>query len=78
MGILDGTYLFCEKSIDYHQQKLTWSSHKNDNLVKEMPIQLPSGQWFDTAGPFYSTGIDIHILQALHSFQLVTDYLNAL
>ncbi len=36
---------------------------KNDNLVKEMPIQLPSGQWFDSAGPFYSTGIHIHIFQ---------------
>ncbi len=59
MGILDGTYLFCEKSIDHKQQKLTWSSQKNDNLVKAKPIQLPSGQWFDSA---------VHFIQQVYTY----------
>jgi hypothetical protein len=41
--VLDGTYVYVEKPMDFVTQKLTWSAQKLRNLVKPFMIALPSG-----------------------------------
>lgn len=55
-GGIDGTYFYVEKSGDFNYQRKTYSSHKGQNLVKEMGIILPNGKIFDFIGPFFSDG----------------------
>jgi DDE superfamily endonuclease len=56
VGIVDGTYFYCQKSKCFEIQRKTWCDHKKRNLVKMMGIQLPSGKWYDLIGPFYADG----------------------
>ncbi|CAF1161060.1 unnamed protein product [Rotaria sordida] len=56
VGIIDGIYLFCQKSKCFELQKKTWSEHKKRNLIKIMGVQFANGRWFDLMGPFYADG----------------------
>lgn len=55
-GIIDGTYIYCEKSSDFNVQRKTFSGQKKRNLIKLMGIVLPDGRFFDLVGPFFSDG----------------------
>lgn len=48
--ILDGTYLFTEKSSSHWTQKMTFSGQKGRNLLKVMMIVTPTGYIVDAAG----------------------------
>lgn len=56
VGVIDGTYFYCQKSYDFDFQKRTFSGQKKRNLIKFMGIVLPDGRFFDLIGPFYSDG----------------------
>lgn len=55
VGIIDGGYQECEKLSHFELQKLTYSTHKNYNLIKHLDIVLPDGRIYDTFGPFPSS-----------------------
>jgi hypothetical protein len=54
--VLDGTYLYVEKSCDFEIQKKTYSSQKSRNLVKPFMIVLPDGYILEANGPWYADG----------------------
>ncbi|CAF1529916.1 unnamed protein product [Adineta steineri] len=56
VGIIDGTYFYCQKAECFEIQRKTWSEQKKRNLVEAMGIQFADGTWFDLIGPFYADG----------------------
>lgn len=55
--ILDGTYIYIQKSHDYEFQRLSYSLHKNRPLVKPMMVVAPDGYIPSVLGPYLS---DLH------------------
>lgn len=55
--ILDGTYIYIQKSHDYEFQRLSYSLHKNRPLVKPMMVVAPDGYILSVLGPYLS---DLH------------------
>lgn len=55
--ILDGTYIYIQKSHDYEFQRLSYSLHKNRPLVKPMMVVAPDGYSLSVLGPYLS---DLH------------------
>jgi hypothetical protein len=53
--VLDGTYVYVEKSRDFEIQRLTYSAQKKRNLIKPFMIVLPSGYILD-APIFFANG----------------------
>jgi hypothetical protein len=54
--ILDGTYLYVEKSSDHDLQRRSYSSHKHRNLFKPMLVVTPDGYIVEAEGLYYSDG----------------------
>lgn len=52
--ILDGTYIYIQKSHDYEFQRLSYSLHKNRPLVKPMMVVAPDGYIISVLGPYLS------------------------
>ena len=68
-GILDGTYIYVQKSTDLGMQKLTYSGHKKRNLFKFMFLVLPDGKIWDCFEPMGGDGThnDQHMLSYIIS-----------
>jgi hypothetical protein len=64
--IADGTYFYVQKSENFSQQKMSFSSHKHANLLKELMFVTPDGVFVESFGPFYSKGN--HNDQALYNY----------
>lgn len=54
--VLDGTYIYIQKSSSYKFQRLTYSMHKNLPLVKPFIITATDGYIVDVVGPFFANG----------------------
>jgi len=52
--ILDGTYLYIQKSSNFELQKMTFSLHKFRNLVKPMMIISTTGYILDVEGLYFA------------------------
>lgn len=63
--ICDGTYIYIQKSSNYLFQKLTWSLHKFQNLVKPFLMVACDGHIIEVLGPYAATQSDADIMKAL-------------
>ena len=54
--VLDGTYIYIQKSSLYKFQRLTYSVYKSRPLVKPFIITTTDGYIVDVVGPFFSNG----------------------
>lgn len=61
--IMDGTYIYVEKSSNYSYQKKTYSLHKYRNLVKPFIVVCCDGYILDVMGPYPATKSDADILK---------------
>lgn len=61
--IMDGTYLYVQKSSNYMYQKNTYSLHKYRNLMKPFIICCSDGYSVDVLGPFPATTSDAQVIQ---------------
>ena len=59
--ILDGTYLYCQKSANFEIQKLTYSGQKHRNLIKPMLVLAPDGYILEAEGMYMGTNNDASI-----------------
>lgn len=60
--ILDGTYLFVQKSSNYMYQKDTYSLHKYRNLMKPFLMVCSDGYIIEVLGPYPATTSDANIM----------------
>lgn len=60
--IMDGTYIYIQKSANYRYQKETYSLHKYRNLVKPFIIVCCDGYILEVLGPYPATTSDAQIL----------------
>lgn len=63
--ILDGTYIYIEKSSNFLFQRQSYSHHKFRNLLKPFIIVSSDGYIIDVLGPFRATTSDAAIMQSL-------------
>lgn len=63
--IMDGTYVYIQKSSNYSFQRETYSLHKFLNLLKPFLIVSCDGYILDVCGPFAATDSDASILQRM-------------
>lgn len=54
--VLDGTYIYIQKSSSYKFQRLTYSMHKNLPWVKPFIITATDGYIVYMVGPFFANG----------------------
>ncbi|WAR05939.1 hypothetical protein MAR_021308, partial [Mya arenaria] len=54
--VLDGTYIYIQKSQNHHFQRRSYSMHKGRPLVKPMVIVTTSGHYMSVLGPYLSDG----------------------
>jgi hypothetical protein len=54
--VVDGTYVFIQKSGNYSFQKMSYSMHKGRHLLKMMMIVTTSGRIVECYGPYLSNG----------------------
>lgn len=66
IAIMDGTYVYVQKSSNYKYQKKTYSLHKYRNLVKPFLIVCCDGHILDVLGPYPATKSDADIIK--HEF----------
>lgn len=66
--ILDGTYIYLQKSSNYKFQKQTYNSHKKRNYFKIMMGVTTSGKIVFTLGPFTANDNDASITTKLLNF----------
>ncbi|KAJ8736536.1 hypothetical protein PYW08_007192 [Mythimna loreyi] len=68
IAVLDGTYLFVEKSSNFLFQRLSYSLHKYKNLIKPFMIVCTDGYILDVTGPYNAKTTDAEIMhQILHN-----------
>jgi hypothetical protein len=60
--ILDGTYIYIQKSANNEFQRVTYSMHKNRHLIKPMVIICSDGYIIDIVGPYEANKNDAAIL----------------
>jgi len=60
-AILDGTYIYIQKSSDHKLQRMSYCGQKKRNYLKFMSIALPDGYILDTVGPFTGSENDATI-----------------
>lgn len=65
--VLDGTYIFIEKSGNFAFQRLTYSGHKHRNLIKPMMAVCPDGYIVGVWGPYPGNMNDATIMKNLLS-----------
>lgn len=76
--ILDGTYIFIEKSQQHEFQKQTYNSHKKRNYIKIMNIVTTDGTIVGTFGPFEARQNDACIMeQILDSNPIIFEQIKA-
>lgn len=63
--IMDGTYIFIEKSKDHGSQKITYNSHKKRNYVKIMMGTAPDGEILFAEGPYPAVDNDAVITKKI-------------
>lgn len=63
--ILDGTYIYLEKSTNHRFQKDSYNSHKKKNYVKIMMGVLTNGRILFVLGPFKATENDAQITEKI-------------
>ncbi|RVE47928.1 hypothetical protein evm_007442 [Chilo suppressalis] len=63
IAIMDGTYIYIQKSANYSYQKDTYSLHKYRNLIKPFIIVCCDGYIIDVLGPYAATKSDADILK---------------
>lgn len=63
--ILDGTYLYVDKSTNYRAQKQTYNSHKKRNYLKIMMGVATDGKIILASGPFKATDNDAEITKTI-------------
>lgn len=63
--IMDGTYIYIQKSSNYSFQRQTYSLHKFSNLLKPFIIVSSDGYILDVCGPYAATDSDATILQRM-------------
>ncbi|XP_045510487.1 uncharacterized protein LOC123705641 [Colias croceus] len=61
--ICDGTYIYIEKSSNFLFQRLSYSLHKYENLLKPFMIVSTDGYILDVLGPYAATTSDATIMQ---------------
>ncbi|XP_053388915.1 uncharacterized protein LOC128546094 [Mercenaria mercenaria] len=54
--VLDGTYIYIQKSQNHHFQRRSYSIHKGRPLVKPMVIVTTTGYYLTVVGPYLSDG----------------------
>jgi len=54
--VIDGTYIYIEKSDNYSFQRRTYSMHKHRPLVKPMILVSTTGYILEVLGPYYADG----------------------
>ena len=52
--VIDGTYIYIQKSNNFHFQRRTYSVHKGRPLVKPMVICSSSGYFISILGPYFA------------------------
>ena len=63
--ILDGTYIFINKSSDHKLQRVSYRGQKKRNYLKFMSIALADGYILDAVGPFPGNANDSKITKAI-------------
>lgn len=63
--ICDGTYIYIEKSSNFLFQRLSYSQHKFQNLLKPFLIVCSDGYIIDVLGPYSATTSDAAIMTSL-------------
>lgn len=63
--IVDGTYIYIQKSTNYLYQKKTWSLHKHQNLVKPLLMVACDGHIIEAFGPYAASASDADIMKML-------------
>lgn len=63
--ICDGTYLYIQKSSNFLFQRLSYSLHKFQNLLKPFLLVSTDGHIIDILGPFAATKSDASIMSEL-------------
>ena len=63
--VMDGTYLYVQKSANFLFQRKTYSLHKFRNLVKPFLVVCTDGYIIDVVGPYPATTSDASILRHL-------------
>ncbi|XP_065923262.1 uncharacterized protein [Magallana gigas] len=61
--VLDGTYIYIQKSSNFTFQRKSYSLHKGRPLVKPMVIVSTSGYYISVIGPYLARNNDAAILQ---------------
>lgn len=65
--VLDGTYIYIQKSSDHQLQKSSYCGQKKRNYLKFMSVVLPDGYVVDSIGPFYGNENDASITKQILS-----------
>lgn len=60
--VLDGTYIYIQKSMNFAFQRKTYSIHKGRPLVKPMIVVTTSGYYLSVLGPYVAKNNDAAIL----------------
>ena len=68
MIVVDGTYVYCQKSRHYKTLFETYSTYKHRNLVKFMVWSAMNGHVMMADGPFY--GNDAHNDDKIVEFEM--------
>lgn len=65
--VVDGTYIYIQKSSNYTFQRRSYSMHKGRNLLKPMMFVSTTGYIVDVLGPYFADGKnnDANILNSL-------------
>lgn len=65
IAVIDGTYIYIQKSTNYFFQRESYSSHKYRNLVKPFLIVCCDGHIIDVSGPYAARTSDAQIMNAI-------------
>jgi len=63
--VLDGTYIYIQKSSNYAFQRRNYSGHKHRPLLKPMMVVAPDGHIIDTIGPYSANDNDAAIIKSI-------------
>lgn len=63
--IMDGTYIYIQKSSNFSFQRRTYSLHKYENLLKPFLMVCSDGHIIDVCGPYAATDSDASILERI-------------
>lgn len=70
--IMDGTYIYIEKSQDHQFQKATYNAHKKRNYIKMMMGTSPDGEIIFADGPYMAVENDATITKKMLEKEVMT------